>query len=999
MFDTEQTGRNRLSHWGWPISLVILPALFWWQVAFAGRVLVGVDLFTYFYPLRDYTASALAAGHLPLWNPYLFLGVPLLANIQAGAFYPLNLLFTWLPAPTAINWSILIHLALAGLGVYVFARRTLEYSRPAAWVAGVVYALGGFLSAQAEHVNQLTVSAWLPWLLVLLELSLEHREGEPIRVRPLPCGALALLIAVCFLAGHTQAWYISLVTLALYALGQSLYQAWERRGSGSRLALVAGWHMLWRYVVLLIAATALALALSAAQLLPTLELSGLSIRGGGMDTREAVSFSLKPQLLLRAFLPGYGESVFSEYVAYVGWAGLGLALVGLLAGRHRRAWRVGAGLAIVGLFLAVGGYNPVYYVLLKVVPGFALFRAPARWLVLYALGVALLAGVGLDEWRSQDLWPAFRDWLRGHRRGLLALVAGGAVLAAGVGLALWRGWMERPSLLTLLGWALAILVLAGLAALQPRLRNRSGLTAGVLVLLLIELFLAGRSLALASPTAWDAFSSLRTAPAHILAMATQVGPNGQPAEDAGAATTSTGDPTAHWGQGAPTFRFLSMSGIRFDPGDLGEIQAIWGDTLSEEAIYDLVVATKQKEVLAPNLPLLYRIASVDGYDGGVLPLKRYVTMQSLLLEPDQILPDGRLREQLERVPAARLLALLNVEYVITDKVQDVWIDDTFYDLQFSATLGADDRPAVIIENPYQFVATEIGVITHLEGCADATDGEVVATVSWLDSAGRRHERPLHAGVETAEGRYTDEVLHAQAQVGRHLPDDTDTQQYVARLPLDTASSPAEFQIEWTGATGRLVISGLTLIDGRTGANRSLVASGEGRFRLVHSGDVKIYRNLDNLPRAYMVGQASTVTDDESAIAIMRGNAFAPAHQVLLHDVEASSYEWNRPASVDIASYSPSEVVLHTDSDAAGYLVLTDAYYPDWTATVDGEPATIHRANVMFRAVAVPAGEHDVVFQYRPASFRAGAIISLTTAILMLLASILWWARRRATAAS
>ncbi|NIO71325.1 MAG: hypothetical protein GTN71_20395, partial [Anaerolineae bacterium] len=122
------------------------------------------------------------------------------------------------------------------------------------------------------------------------------------------------------------------------------------------------------------------------------------------------------------------------------------------------------------------------------------------------------------------------------------------------------------------------------------------------------------------------------------------------------------------------YRFISMSGIVYDPGDLKEIQQIFEGQLPPQAIYDYVVAAKRKEILAPNLPLLYKIASVDGYDGGLLPLKRYITLLRLFLPEEDILPDGRLREQLKQVPEGRLLSLLNVKYVLTDKVFDVWID-------------------------------------------------------------------------------------------------------------------------------------------------------------------------------------------------------------------------------------------------------------------------------------------------------------------------------------
>ena len=79
--------------------------------------------------------------------------------------------------------------------------------------------------------------------------------------------------------------------------------------------------------------------------------------------------------------------------------------------------------------------------------------------------------------------------------------------------------------------------------------------------------------------------------------------------------------------------------------------------------------------------------SLDGYDGGLLPIRRYVALERLFLAEEDIWPDGRLRQQLKQVPQARLLSLLNVKFIITDKMQDVWIDDVFYDLEHSTPLG------------------------------------------------------------------------------------------------------------------------------------------------------------------------------------------------------------------------------------------------------------------------------------------------------------------------
>jgi len=77
---------------------------------------------------------------------------------------------------------------------------------------------------------------------------------------------------------------------------------------------------------------------------------------------------------------------------------------------------------------------------------------------------------------------------------------------------------------------------------------------------------------------------------------------------------------------------------------------------------------------------------------------------------------------------------------------------------------------------------------------------------------------------------------------------------------------------------------------------------------------------------------------------------------------------------------------------AGYLVLTDTFYPGWQATVDGEPAEILPADHAFRAVSLEAGEHTIRFEYRPLSFRVGAWVSLGAGLL--LAAALIGGRRR-----
>jgi hypothetical protein len=138
-------------------------------------------------------------------------------------------------------------------------------------------------------------------------------------------------------------------------------------------------------------------------------------------------------------------------------------------------------------------------------------------------------------------------------------------------------------------------------------------------------------------------------------------------------------------------------------------------------------------------------------------------------------------------------------------------------------------------------------------------------------------------------------------------------------------------------------------------------------------------------------------DDEAALAMMRDVSFDPAAEVILSDVEGpalpvpSAVEGRGaegavvagdadPVTVEelarVTHYAPERVEIEVTVEAPGYLVLTDTWYPGWEATVDGVPVPIYRADLLFRAVAVRAGNHRVVFAFRPMSLRVGAGISL-----------------------
>jgi hypothetical protein len=885
------------------VALLALPLLLLWRLLLTNRILVGLDLFNYFYPYHDFAATSLLSGRLPLWNPHLFLGVPFLADSQAQLLYPLNWPLLGFSAPRALALSLALHLALAVLGTWLWSRQALRLTPVGAWVVAVVFVLGGYLGSQAEHPNQLAAAAWLPWLLLGAHL-LWHRPANGLVL-----GSAAL--AFSLLAGHAQTTYISLVALALWLLVQL--------GSARNKPL----HAHRRFVVGVVALGLLGAALAAAQLLPQAELSARSIRSSGLSYREAVSFSWDPRLWSRSLLPTFGrdDRVLSEYVAYVGFSGALLALLGLLFARRGRAWWYALLLAGTGFFLAPAIINPFYWLLWRLVPGFSLFRAPARWLLLAALGLAILAGLGA-EWLAARKQPLERQaWFRlAGAIALLGLLAGASLLIAAMpARAVWP-W-----------WAAALLASGALLAL-PRLGSvwRAPLLGGLLV---GELWLASAQLDLNKATAPEAYSSLRPAPAHLL----------------------TQQPLA--GQ----TRFLSLSNLTWDPGDLAEIQARHPQ-LGPEASYDLVVATKLKEVLAPNQPMRWGLSSADGYGGGLLPLASYTTLQELL-PLTKIVPDGRLRERLISVPAARWLDLLGVEWIVADKVGDLWVEGVYHLLTVPVNVTAGNDLEWSLPSPVSATALSLIGRAQADMPLNTQQAPSLATVQ-----GR-------LVLETPNGFVPLDLAGNLFQPVRDTAAGTDWHAFV---PLPEPLTITGLRLEAAPGSSPWTLAGLTLLDARLPAFEPLPA--DPAFETTLSGDVAILRRRQAPGRAWAVPEA-LVVDGSTLTATLAAPSFNPRQQVVLTEAIVGMTDPEIPpltqAIIQWEHETPEQLSLRVTTDGAGWLVLADNWYPGWQATLAGRPVPILPANLFARAIPLPGpGTHQVVFSYRPPILWLGAIITL-----------------------
>jgi hypothetical protein len=385
----------------------------------------GGDLASFLYPLYDWTARTLKTGIIPLWNPYLYGGAPFVADVQTGVFYPVNLLvFALVPSVTydVMEGLAVLHVFLAGAFTYICVRGLKpDLPRLAALTGAVAFMFSDLFIVHFGNLNMIAAITWLPLVFLLFVRAL-RASGR--RRLGLAAGA-GLFLGVAFLAGHIQPiLYIAVaLVVALLVIG------WPA-------GLTRRWWATWAGGLLVLAVTGLvAFGIAAVQILPSVEMTAWTHRAEVSYT-TAAQYSLAPGQLVGLFVPGLlGRDPMAYWgpwdrveTGYIGILPLALAVYAILRRRDRTAIML-AILAGVGLLLALGGNAVLHGWFFQWVPGFDKVRAPARAIVLFDFGVALLAAYGLgdllstvaDEVRRRDLGRVVR---------VLALALAGVALVA-----------------------------------------------------------------------------------------------------------------------------------------------------------------------------------------------------------------------------------------------------------------------------------------------------------------------------------------------------------------------------------------------------------------------------------------------------------------------------------------------------------------------------------------------------------------------------------------
>ena len=405
-----------------PIAvLLLLTIAFFPRAAFLKGAFFVQDIMFQNYPFRHYFSQALKEWSLPLWCPNIGCGFPLFAEGQSGVLYPINLILSLLlPTWAAINYNIIIHIFLAGLFTYLYLK-TLDLDPFSALTGAITFAFCGFLTVHLMSLNFIDVLAWLPLSLMLIELAFKKNKLIYIVLS-------GLILGIQLLAGHPQAVLYCILVTGLYLIFKSFTSFYSPNSKVLFLSTV----LLCSFITL-----SIGIIISSVQILPTYELIQHSARSGGGDYGWVASQSLPPRNLITFIFPNFFGNTsnytywaqhldvdslfFLQLCGYIGIIPLMLSASAFVL-RNDKKTLFFAALLLLSLLLSLGKYTVLYRVLYYV-PGFSLFRSPARFLVIFSFSISVLSALGLQS---------FIDSIRIERTDERRIVRTSLILIVGI---------------------------------------------------------------------------------------------------------------------------------------------------------------------------------------------------------------------------------------------------------------------------------------------------------------------------------------------------------------------------------------------------------------------------------------------------------------------------------------------------------------------------------------------------------------------------------------
>lgn len=378
---------------------------------FSDRMLYGSDVLTAAYQFRVFGKTYLLEhGRWPVWEPYIFGGLPFVDAMHSDIFYPTWMLRLIMPVARANGYVFCIHLLIAGVGMFSLIR-SLGIGRLGAGISALAYMFStSLVSFVLEgHDGRLVVASLLPAVLFFLHRGLTDKG----RWNFVLSGGV---VGLALISPHVQmAYYLGMA--ATFFLFAGLWHTWQKSHDPKKIGA---------FVVFFVVVAAVALSLAAVQFLPTYFYLQHSPRGGGGRGYEfATSWSMPPEETINLIAPSFsglierywGRNYFKRHSEYLGIIPLVLAAAAVVLGRRKPYAKFFIGLAIFSLIMAFGGHTPLFRIAYYLIPRIKNFRAPSLIFFLFSFSVAALAGYGFDVFCSGST-AGTKRFLRGVAIGL-----------------------------------------------------------------------------------------------------------------------------------------------------------------------------------------------------------------------------------------------------------------------------------------------------------------------------------------------------------------------------------------------------------------------------------------------------------------------------------------------------------------------------------------------------------------------------------------------------
>ncbi len=419
------------------LYFLVLTVIVFAGFIFSSKMLFGSDTMEAGIFFRSYYADFVRTYHrIPMWNPYIFGGLPFVDAMHGDTFYPLAALQFFIPLFKALGYKLVLTVFLAGVFTFLYLRK-MGMTKWASVFGGTVYMLSGFLVSlvYAGQDGRMYVTSLLPFLLYTMEIGFQRK-------RIFWWWPFAAAFALLIMANHPQFAYFAMWCAGAYFIVRMIFVLREEKSDSRRWLPIPGF----------VAAMIFGLCLSLVAIWPNQDyVRKYSPRSeGGRGYEYAASWSLHAEEAFSQIIPGFsgyssmqghpglnpeptywGKNYFKINTETAGLLAIILAVLGLFIYRDRYSWFF-VGTAAFAMLYALGNSGVIFKLVYYTVPFVSKFRAPSTIMFLFCFAVTFLAARTIDQFEKSKKIVSGGKIITGLFIAMAAYILG-AILVAGGG--------------------------------------------------------------------------------------------------------------------------------------------------------------------------------------------------------------------------------------------------------------------------------------------------------------------------------------------------------------------------------------------------------------------------------------------------------------------------------------------------------------------------------------------------------------------------------------